>query len=110
MMKRFCYTLDLKDNNASKKNYIKHHQNVWPEIIKSLKNSGILKAEIYNVDTRLFLIFETIESYDEEYKKQLDDNNPLVQKWEKLMSKYQKKLPFSKNNEKWVKMNKIFEL
>ena len=108
-MKKFCYTLDLKDNKKSKEKYIKYHKNIWPEIIHSLKDSGVVKAEIYNVETRLFLIFETNESFSEKNKKKLDDNNPIVQKWEQLMSKYQKKLPFSKPNEKWVKMDKIFE-
>ena len=55
-MKRFCYTLDLKDNHKLKNEYIKHHENVWPEIIKSMKESGIIKAEIYNVKDRLFLL------------------------------------------------------
>ena len=54
-MKRFCYTLDLKNENKLKDEYIKHHKNVWPKIIESMKESGIIKAEIYNVGDRLFL-------------------------------------------------------
>jgi len=33
-----------------------------------------------------------------------------VQEWEKLMWKYQQALPKAKPGEKWVLMNKIFEL
>ncbi len=109
-MKRFCYTLDLKDNSKLKQEYIKHHSNVWPEIINSLKESGIIKAEIYNIGDRLFLLIDTNDEFTEEKKRKLDLKNSIVQKWEALMSNYQKKIEFSKSENKWVRMNKIFEL
>lgn len=109
-MKRFCYTLDLKDNSKLKQEYIKHHSNVWPEIINSLKESGIIKAEIYNIGDRLFLLIDTNDEFTEENKRKLDLKNSIVQKWEALMSNYQKKIEFSKSENKWVRMNKIFEL
>lgn len=109
-MKRFCYTLDLKDNSKLKEEYIKHHSNVWPEIINSLKESGIIKAEIYNIGDRLFLLIDTNDEFTEENKRKLDLKNSIVQKWEALMSNYQKKIEFSKSENKWVRMNKIFEL
>ena len=52
-MKRICYTLNLKNNKTLIKEYINHHKNVWPEIIKSMKDSGIVNAEIYNFSTVL---------------------------------------------------------
>ena len=109
-MKRFCYTLDLKDDSKLKQEYIKHHSNVWPEIINSLKESGIIKAEIYNIGDRLFLLIDTNDEFTEENKRKLDLKNSIVQKWEALMSNYQKKIEFSKSENKWVRMNKIFEL
>ena len=75
-----------------------------------MKESGIIKAEIYNIGNRLFLLIDTNDKFTEENKKNLDLKNPLVQKWESLMSNYQKKIEFSKTNDKWVKMDKIFEL
>ena len=109
-MKRFCYTLDLKNDNKLKDEYIKHHKNVWPKIIESMKESGIINAEIYNIGDRLFLLIDTNDKFTEKTKKKLDLKKPIVQKWESLMSNYQKKIEFSKTKEKWVKMDKIFEL
>jgi len=40
----------------------------------------------------------------------MDQHNPFVIKWEELMWKYQKKLPNTLAKEKWVLMDKIFEL
>jgi L-rhamnose mutarotase len=40
----------------------------------------------------------------------MDSANPKVQEWENLMWKYQQALPSAKPGEKWLLMNKIFEL
>jgi L-rhamnose mutarotase len=40
----------------------------------------------------------------------MDGANPKVQEWEELMWKYQQDIPHAKPGEKWVLMNKIFEL
>jgi L-rhamnose mutarotase len=40
----------------------------------------------------------------------MDNNNPEVQQWEQLMWKYQQAIPGAKAGEKWVIMDKIFEL
>ena len=109
-MKRYCYTLDLKENESLKKEYINHHKKVWPEILKSIKSSGILNLEIYNINYRLFMIIEAENKFDEKKKQKMDSENPIVQKWEKKMWEYQKKIKGSSNGEKWVKLNRIFSL
>ena len=40
----------------------------------------------------------------------MDAKNPIVQKWEKLMWKYQKSIPGLPEGTKWGLMNKIFDL
>lgn len=109
-MKRFCFTLDLKDNPDLIAKYIEHHQSVWPEILKSITNAGITDMEIYNVTNRLFMIMETDDDFDPEAKAEADQKNPKVQEWETLMYNYQKKLPFADKSQKWVPMNRIFSL
>lgn len=109
-MSRFCYALDLKDDEDLILVYKKYHENVWSEIIESIKNSGIEKLDIYCVENRLFMIMETNKSFSLEDKQKADESNPKIQKWETLMWKYQKALPKSKPGEKWRLMNHIFEL
>lgn len=109
-MKRYCFALDLINKTTSIKQYIAYHKEVWPEILDSLRDSGIIDAEIYNVADRLFLILETNESFTLENKGKMDAQNPIVQKWEDLMSTYQKALPVAKTGEKWVEMKRIFKL
>ena len=66
--------------------------------------------EIYFVCDRLFMIIYVSEDFSFENKSKLDIKNKVVQKWEVLMSKYQKKLPNTNKNEKWRIMDKIYEL
>ena len=109
-MKRFCLTLDLKNDPFLIGQYISHHQNVWPEIKESIIISGILSMEIYHVETRLFMIMEVDDHFSFESKQHADLSNEKVQEWERLMDQYQERLPFAQPNEKWVLMQKIFEL
>lgn len=109
-MKRYCLALDLKDDPALIKEYESYHKKVWPEIIDSIKESGILHMEIYRAGNRLFMIMETKESFSFIVKSKLDAVNPKVQEWEQLMWKYQQAIPYAKQGEKWMVMDKIFEL
>lgn len=109
-MKKYCYALDLKNDPELITAYKRYHQDVWPEILDSIHDAGIENMEIYNISNRLFMIMEVNESFDAQEKARKDAANPVVQKWEDLMWKYQQALPGSKPGEKWRLMDKIFEL
>ena len=109
-MKRHCLALDLKDDPKLISEYKAYHENVWPEITKSIKDSGIEKAEIYCVGNRLFMILEVNDTFSFKKKGQMDANNPTVQEWETLMWNYQQALPMAKEGEKWLLMERIYEL
>ena len=109
-MKKYCLALDLKDDVDKINEYKDYHKNIWPEISKSLKDSGILNAEIYNTGNRLFMIIEVDKTFSFEKKLKMDLENSKVQEWEKLMWNYQQALPQSEKGSKWVLMDKIFDL
>ena len=109
-MPRHCFALDLINDDELITAYKKHHEEVWPEIIRSIKDSGVLALDIYLVDNRLFMIMEVPDDFSFEAKDQADANNPKVQEWETLMWKYQQALPTSKPDEKWRFMEHIFHL
>jgi len=109
-MKKYCLALDLKNDVDKINEYKDYHQDIWPEISKSLKDSGILNAEIYNTGNRLFMIIEVDKTFSFEKKLKMDLENPKVQEWEELMWNYQQALPQSEKGSKWVLMDKIFDL
>jgi len=109
-MARYCLALDLKDDPQLIEEYEKYHRHVWDEIKKSITGSGITNMEIYRTGNRLFMIMETNENFSFEKKAAMDDANQKVQEWEQLMWKFQQPLPWSKEGEKWILMEKIFTL
>ena len=107
---KFCLALDLKEDPKLMAEYKAYHQKVWPEILKSIKDSGITLLDIYCIGNRMLMIIEADERFSFEKKSAMDANNPKVQEWEELMWKFQQALPWANSGEKWMLMEKIFEL
>lgn len=107
---KYCLTLDLKEDPYLIDEYKVYHQEVWPEVIKSIKDSGISLLDIYCIGNRVFMIIEANENFSFEKKSIMDANNPKVQEWEELMWNFQQALPWANSGEKWILMEKIFEL
>ncbi len=110
MTTRYCLTLDLKDDPKLIAEYRRYHEKIWPEITKSIRDAGIEDMEIYLLGTRMFLIMEVNEKFSFESKAKADRENPKVREWEELMWKFQKPLPNAKLGEKWMLMERIFQL
>lgn len=110
MNRRFCLTLDLKDDPKLIAEYKRYHEKIWPEITRSIKDSGIVDMEIYLLGTRMFMIMEVNDSFSFEAKSKADQLNPRVQEWESLMGTFQKLLPQAKPGEKWLMMERVFKL
>jgi L-rhamnose mutarotase len=109
-MKRYCLALDLKDDPKLITEYEAYHKKVWPEIIDSIKNSGIEILDIYRTGNRMFMIIEANDDFNFNEKAKMDAADAKVQEWEELMWKFQQALPWAKQGEKWILMDKIFEL
>jgi len=109
-LRRYCLTLDLKNDPALIAEYRKYHEQVWPEIKKSIRDAGVESMEIYLLSTRMVMIMEVNEQFSFERKAAADRSNPKVQEWEQLMWNFQQALPQAKRGEKWLLMEKIFAL
>ena len=107
---RYCLTLDLKNDPALIAEYCKYHEAMWPEVKKSIWESGIEEMEIYLLGTRMFMIIEVNDTFSFSAKAASDRANSKVQEWEALMSKFQQVLPQTKPGEKWLRMERIFKL
>ena len=66
--------------------------------------------DLYLFGTRLVMVMETNETFSFAAKSVADAANPKVQEWETLMWRYQAPLPQAEPGEKWMLMNKIFDL
>lgn len=109
-MKRHCLTLDLKNNEEMIKAYDEWHAKVWPQVIHNMISLGIREMQIYRVKTRLFMIIDVNDSFSFEKKASVESSNKKVQEWNALMLEFQEPLSYAKPGEKWVLMDKIFDL
>lgn len=108
--KRYCQTLDLKDDPQLISEYIERHSQAkfWPEIGEGIRSVGILEMEIYQIGTRLFMIVETPLDFewDEAFAKLA--TVPRQVEWEEYMSIFQQAEPGASSSEKWQLMDRIF--
>lgn len=111
-VKRYCQTLQLKDNPELIAEYEKWHksENIWEEITAGLKKVGVIDSEIYRHGTMLVMVLTVPADFD--FEKQMGKlaKLPRQAEWEEFMSKYQASDPNASSSEKWVQMKRIFKL
>lgn len=111
-VKRYCQTLDLKDDPQLIGEYIKRHSEVeaWPEIRAGIREVGILEMEIYILGNRLFMIVETPLDFEWEIAMAELAGLPRQAEWEEYMSIFQVAAPGATSAEKWQLMDRMFYL
>ena len=105
-MKTFAYTLDLKNNPEIISAYKEYHKKVWPEVLKSIRSSGVKTSKIFLLGTRLFLIIEAEEDFNflgyTTGQKEKD--------WDELMRSLQCPVKEAKPGEWWAEMELVYDL
>lgn len=109
-MKRYCQTLELRNNPELIAGYVRAHQQVWPEIQAGIREVGILDMQIYLYENRLFMIVDTIDEFDWGKDNARLARLPRQTEWEAYVARFQQASPDMASNEKWKMMRKIFSL
>jgi L-rhamnose mutarotase len=110
--KRYCKTLQLKNDAALIEEYKKLHAmgNTWPEITQGMKDVGIIDMEIYLDGTTLFMIMDTTQNFNHEKAMTTLATLPRQSEWEATVSKFQKTSVSSSANDKWKLIERIYKL
>lgn len=110
-MKRYCQTLTLKDDPELIRKYREVHSSVWPEIKAGIREVGILDMQIYLKGNRLFMIMDTVDSFDWEKDNARLATLPRQKEWEEYVAEFQNAAdPHAPSHEKWQLMEKVFQL
>lgn len=111
-MKRYCQTLELKDDPEGIREYVYWHspEHIWPEIPAGIRAVGILDMEIYRLGTRLFMIVETPDDFDWETAFGQLATMDRQAEWEDFVGRFQKTVSGSSSSEKWQLMERMFKL
>ena len=111
-VKRYCQTLDLKDNPELIAKYVEAHDryHAWPEIRAGIREVGILEMEIYILGNRLFMIVETPLDFDWDKAMARLATLPRQQEWEDYVAMFQACSSGASSNDKWQMMQRMFYL
>ena len=111
-VKRYCQTLDLRDNPELIAEYRRRHSKeyIWKEVMDGIRQVGILEMEIYLLGTRLFMIVETPLEFEWETAMAQLSTLPRQEEWEDYMAEFQLVKAGMSSAEKWQLMDRIFHL
>ena len=107
-MKRYCQTLTLVDDEVMIQKYIEAHAHVWPEIIQGQRQVGILDMQIYRRGRSLFMIMDTIDTFDFTRDMARLAQLPRQAEWEAYVAQFQGCSANARSDEKWQLMERIF--
>ncbi len=63
--------------------YIRRHNEIWPEMIEVLKNAGIANYTIWNVGNEMFGYYECEKGVA--YAAKVQAESPVVERWNEYM-------------------------
>ncbi len=103
-MDKIAFKMKLKP--GFKEEYIRRHNEIWPELKALLKNAGISDYSIY-LDEETNTLF-AVQKQEENASSQDLGNNPIVQKWWKYMADIMETNP--DNSPVSIPLEKVFHL
>jgi L-rhamnose mutarotase len=108
-MIRQVLAIDLRDDSVVE-TYRDYHRRVWPEVLESMRTSGVIDMQIYLLGTRLVMIAELEDGSDllSAFATRMA-SNPRVAEWERLMMSLQRPAPGARQGEWWTAMERVFE-
>lgn len=80
-MERYAWKAIVKDGMIDE--YVKRHNEIWPELTAVLKQAGIYNYTIWNVGNELFGYYECEKGCD--YAAKVQAESPVVDKWNEFM-------------------------
>jgi len=68
---------------GAKQEYIKRHDEIWPELAELLKQAGICNYTIFNTGDELFGYYECEKGVT--YAERMQAESPIVDRWNEYM-------------------------
>lgn len=81
-MERYAWRARIKQ--GAKAEYVKRHDEIWPEMVELLKAAGIRNYTIFYSDHELFGYYEC--EHGAAYAQEVQGSSPIVDKWNEYMA------------------------
>jgi L-rhamnose mutarotase len=110
-MTRHVFLVHLRDDPAAIAAYRAHHQQVWPEVIGSLRRVGVHGLDIHLLGRTAVMIVELNDDVDVRRAFVAHRaSSARVAEWEQLMQSMQEPSPDARPGEWWAQMEPVFRL
>jgi len=104
-MTRYGMVIGIKPEKLDE--YIALHREVWPDVLRTIRECNIRNYSIFLRDNRLFSYFEyTGEDFRSDMERMAAD--PVTQEWWKLTAPCQEPLEGRAEGEWWAPMEEVF--
>ena len=80
-MEKYAWTAKIKE--GKKEEYIKRHNEIWPELVELLKSAGVCNYTIWADGNTLFGYYECEKGV--EYAARVQAESPVVDRWNEYM-------------------------
>lgn len=101
------YAWSAKIYEGKREEYIRRHNEIWPELVEVLKEAGICNYTIWENNHTLFGYYECEKGI--EYASKVQYNSPVVKKWNEYM-KDVLYMPLDPETGAQPKLKKVFSL
>ena len=82
LLEKYAWKAVLKD--GMKEEYVRRHNEIWPEMLEVLEVAGIKNYTIWNTGNELFGYYECEKGVD--YAAAVQNESAVVAKWNEYMS------------------------
>jgi L-rhamnose mutarotase len=104
-VKRYGQLIGLRAGKLEE--YVRYHADVWPEVLKTIRDCNIRNYSIFYKDDTLFAYFEYHGTdFDADMAKMAAD--PKTQEWWRIMELLQALVATRQEGEWWAKMQEVF--
>jgi L-rhamnose mutarotase len=104
-MKRYAEVIEVRPEDEAE--YIRYHENVWPQVLKTLGECGFRN---YSIFLRKGMLFAYYEYHGTDFKADMLKMaaDPETQRWWKIMDPMQKVMQDALPGEKWSSAREVF--
>ncbi len=80
-MEKYAWSARIKP--GMKEEYIRRHNEIWPELVALLREAGITNYTIWEINNTLFGYYECEKGLD--YAARMQAQSPIVDRWNAYM-------------------------
>ena len=80
-MEKYAWKARIKEGSLEE--YVKRHNEIWPDMVNVLKEAGIKNYSIWNSGLDLFCYYECEKCVD--YASKIQSESEIVKRWDEYM-------------------------